>query len=525
MATNPGQDWSAETKESEDNNLTQVPLTDDSPEDKQQTKPQEEEEAKDPEPKPTLETEEDDDIEDIPIDINPTKPDEVPSSNTELPLSANKSNDDSADLAPKPFEQPSQEGSSSSPSQHKKTASTSSVHHYYINSVVSDPQKEQDGSQNAYISYLITTETNSPTFQSSHPKVRRRFSDFFFLYTFLFNEYPACAVPPLPDKSRLEYIKGDRFGPEFTLKRATSLNRFLTRISLHPILRKSDAYVYFLESNEWHAYRKSLAARHQTAIANGTMSGDGVLDNLSDSLLNAFSKVNTVNDEFVEVKEKMDKLDENLIQVEKSLMRVVRRQGDLSHDLDDLSQQLIRLAGIETNLDKELVAFANGTAFMSRAYTTLRDQTDADYIVSLRDLQNYVTCIKALLKLREQKQLDQEALIDYLNKAVSEKQSIISGSGSKNFFRARIEDVRGIDHQNAKAERLKKLDIKIEHLTHEVENVKKSSETFHDLALNEIAIFENTKATEMKETLNSLADNHIEFYQSLINEWNSLLAI
>lgn len=34
----------------------------------------------------------------------------------------------------------------------------------YIKSTVSDPQKEQDGSQNPFISYLITTEVRSPTF-------------------------------------------------------------------------------------------------------------------------------------------------------------------------------------------------------------------------------------------------------------------------------------------------------------------------------------------------------------------------
>lgn len=409
--------------------------------------------------------------------------------------------------------------SNSHPS-NKKNSSNTTPHtpNTYIHTLVSDPQKEQDGSQNAYISYLITTNTNVPTFQSSVVKVRRRFSDFYFLYSFLLNEYPACAVPPLPDKNRLEYIKGDRFGPEFTLKRATSLNRFLNRISLHPILKKASTFLIFLESNDWNAHKRSLTIRQTTSHESPS-----VLDGFSDSLLNAFAKINIPNDEFIELRDKMDKLDDNLLQVEKSFLRVIRRESDLSHDFDDLSEQLIRLAGLEQNLESEFISFANATAFISRAIQTLKDQTDGDYLVSLRDLQNYVTSMKALLKLKEQKQLDYEALTDYLSKAEAEKQSIISGAGSKNFFRARIEDVRGIDHENAKSERLRKLESKINSLSQEVDHVKSASETFQDLAINEFAVFENTKAHEMKETLNTLADNHIIFYQSLISEWTSLL--
>lgn len=391
----------------------------------------------------------------------------------------------------------------------------------FINSLVSDPQKEQDGSQNAYISYLISTETNVPVFQNTFARVRRRFSDFYFLYSFLAAEYPACAVPPLPDKSRLEYIKGDRFGPEFTLKRAASLSRYLSRIASHPILRKSNTFVVFLESNDWNAHKRLVSSKIAAKV---TAESSGVLDGLSDSLLNAFNKVSAPPpSEFVEAKEKMDKLDDNLVQVEKSFLRVIRRQGDIAGDFNDLSEQLVRLAGLEQNLEPQFCSFANGTAFLARSNQTLRDQIDGDYIVFLRDLQNYVTSMKVLLKIREQKQLDYEALGDYLQRAVAEKQGILSGGGSKNFFRARLEDVRGINHEASKHDRLRKLDSKIESLEHEVQDVKALTGTFQELALNEFQIFDNTKEKEMKNTLSGLADNHIHFYESLIQEWSALL--
>jgi sorting nexin-4 len=41
-------------------------------------------------------------------------------------------------------------------------------------------------------------------FNSSKPRpVRRRYQDFVWLHTTLSLEYPACIVPPLPEKHRL----------------------------------------------------------------------------------------------------------------------------------------------------------------------------------------------------------------------------------------------------------------------------------------------------------------------------------
>lgn len=68
---------------------------------------------------------------------------------------------------------------------------------------VSDPQKELEGTQNQYITYLVTTESDFPAFQSPEFRVRRRFSDFVYLYNVIVRDYPACAVPPLPDKQRM----------------------------------------------------------------------------------------------------------------------------------------------------------------------------------------------------------------------------------------------------------------------------------------------------------------------------------
>lgn len=387
----------------------------------------------------------------------------------------------------------------------------------YFHSTVNDPLKEQDGSQNAYVTYLVTTESNSPTFQSSTMRVRRRFSDFYFLYSMLYMEFAAVAVPPLPDKSRLEYVKGDRFGLDFTLKRANSLQRFLDRIAQHPILKQSSLYLNFLETTDWNAYKRSISARHQQVLQE-----NGMLEGVTDTFLNAFAKMSQPDNEMQEVKERVNKLEENLAQVERVLSKVTRKQGDISNDFQEFSEQLLKLSALEKNLETEISSIANGTLNYSREIGSLREQIDGDYIISLRDMQNYVVAVKGLIKLREQKQLDYEALTDYLQRAKAEKDSITSG-GASNFILNKIEDVRGINHAAARNERLHKVESKISALTEEISNVKQSSESFKEQALNEVDIFESIKRKEMKTALGSLADSHIAFYQNVIKHWEQIL--
>lgn len=50
---------------------------------------------------------------------------------------------------------------------------------------------------------------------------------------------------------KIEYVKGDRFSNDFIEKRRISLERFIERITRHPILRKAEFFIMFLESSEF----------------------------------------------------------------------------------------------------------------------------------------------------------------------------------------------------------------------------------------------------------------------------------
>ncbi|KAK4100738.1 hypothetical protein N658DRAFT_450828 [Parathielavia hyrcaniae] len=416
---------------------------------------------------------------------------------------------------------------------------------------VSEPHKENDGTKDAYVSYLITTHTTFPSFQRPNTSVRRRFTDFVFLYKVLCREYQGCAVPPLPDKQRMEYVRGDRFGPDFTARRGYSLQRFLSRIALHPELRRAGILHTFLESPDWNATMRSRAGRLGPAGAGGdglghsptaaTTSGSGgggggggVFDSFADSFMNAFTKVHKPDRRFIEVKETTDKLDEDLNNVEKVVARVARREADLETDLKDLAEQFQKLITLEPGVESAVHAFAASVEDTAAGLKKLKDHTDQDYLSSLRDMVAYSGALKALLRAREQKQLDYEQLTEYLNKATAERDALASGgghgyyssgggplAGAGGFIRSKIEDVRGVDHEQARRDRQRKLELRIDELTREVENARAESDEFGDHVVKEVGSFEWIKKVEFKRQFGGLVDSHIEFYGGVAETWEA----
>ncbi|KXJ91333.1 hypothetical protein Micbo1qcDRAFT_163011, partial [Microdochium bolleyi] len=55
---------------------------------------------------------------------------------------------------------------------------------------VSEPRKESDGTKDAFVSYLVTTNSTFAVFQKPTFTARRRFTDFLYLYKSLSREYP-----------------------------------------------------------------------------------------------------------------------------------------------------------------------------------------------------------------------------------------------------------------------------------------------------------------------------------------------
>ena len=107
--------------------------------------------------------------------------------------------------------------------------------------------------------------------------------------------------------------------------------------------------------------------------------------------------------------------------------------------------------------------------------TTLQTQTTTDpFLNHLHALLSYSHANRAVLKLRDQKQLDFEELSDYLSGVTAERDrlsAVISGhAGSTGlglgaYLRERVDAMRGMDDDRARVQRMKKLDAKIKEVS------------------------------------------------------------
>ncbi|CAG8433630.1 1200_t:CDS:10 [Ambispora gerdemannii] len=368
---------------------------------------------------------------------------------------------------PKINEQDTQEHST-----HQYTPSVEIPAAYPMVITVTDAKKELDGTKDAFISYLITTKTTLETFTASTVGVRRRFQDFVLLHNALTRDFAACVVPPLPDKHRLEYITGDRFGPEFVEKRRASLQRMLERLARHPSLQKSEYFRIFLESREWN--NESL---------NRQKKGDGVLENL-----------------------------------------------DLEADYIEFGSSIAGLGQLETGIQEPLERFGKTIAEFSDAWKKMTEREEQEYMTQIRDFLNYCHCVKVgenVLKLRDQKQVDFEALSDYLQSATIEHENLLStgksSTGFSAYVREKVDNIKGVDHEQVKKERLAKLETKITELKEEVESSNDISNAFSNEVGKEYEVFQIAKNAELKECLLAYTDSHVEFYKQGINLWEEII--
>ncbi|KAJ3516365.1 hypothetical protein NLJ89_g1172 [Agrocybe chaxingu] len=395
----------------------------------------------------------------------------------------------------------------------------------YLIPSVRDPVKELADTKDAYVSYL----TNLPIFSTPNPSARRRFQDFVFLRSHLVRDFPACVVPALPDKHRLEYITGDRFSPEFMERRRLDLHRFLERLARHPTLQRSTLLRAFFESTEWHVHM------HQH-VAHPPMNeqSQGIIDNISDTLLNAFSRVRKPDERFLAMRENVDKFEEGLVLTERLFTRVRSRTSDLTADYHDLAVAVQGLGFLESGITDPLNHFSNTLLEFSALLRHTTQTTTDPLLVHLHSLLTYSHANRAVLKLRDQKQLDFEELSDYLSGVTSERDrlaAVISGhAGSTGlgigaYLKDRVDAIRGADDDRSRVEKMRKLDIKIKELQDAVTTAHETSDAFSDETLREQTIFQHAKEAEMKEMLGNLADGQIEFYKAAMEEWDRIIPV
>ncbi|KAI9020684.1 hypothetical protein CLU79DRAFT_836052 [Phycomyces nitens] len=382
-----------------------------------------------------------------------------------------------------------------------------------------ETEKHMDSPQGAYVAYLVSCMTSLRTFSSHQSRpVWRRFQDFVWLHNALTLEFPACIIPPLPDRR-------DRFSKEFIERRKWSLQWFLDRIAKHPQLQLSQSVRIFLESNDFQNDKRMQSRRVSPAAS--------VLESIGGSLFNAFTKVKKPDERFVEMKENFDKIHDNLDTVERLYSRISKRQQDLQQDYAGFAESMQGFSVMESEIAVPLQKFSETTREYSLLMKAMTTQEDVLFLNEIHELLAYCHSAKAALRARDQKQVEFEALSGYLQQAVQDRERTLyptrysSGSSLNitDFFTEKLNEVRGIDVQRARRDKLDRLDHRIKELEGEVARTNDISNNFSSQVLKESEIFEKAKNKELKQGLTAYADSHIDFFKNGVLTWEKILPV
>ena len=124
----------------------------------------------------------------------------------------------------------------------------------------------------------------------------------------------------------------------------------------------------------------------------------GVGGYIPDVFVNAFTKLHKTDRKWIEIRERADKLDEDIGHVEKLMARIVRKEGEIGLDYAEMSGQVNKLQSLEPNLAEAFASFARALDSTAMATTLLKETTDTSYFESLRDLSSYLASLRGLLK-------------------------------------------------------------------------------------------------------------------------------
>ncbi|KAJ1564380.1 intercellular trafficking and secretion [Nowakowskiella sp. JEL0078] len=353
---------------------------------------------------------------------------------------------------------------------------------------VSDPQRHGEGN-GSFVTYLVTTkvmcvlcgyfltsfvpiiiQTVLDSFRVPEMSLRRRFQDFDWLHKSLLDEIPACILPSLPDKHRIEYLAGDRFSPEFIEKRRLSLEQYMNRLSRHPTIQKTNTLKKFLEVSDLRFDREMRKRENH------------VLENISDTLMNAFTKLQNPDDTFINAKTNVDKFEFNLVIVEKLQSRLLKQQADLEKDFLELSDGINALGQMETQISKPLNEFGETMQRMCVNMKEKKNREDSQFFSKIREYIVYCQNLKDVLRLRDQKQLDFEELTQVLKNTQEDKEKTSNPArynrGLGAFIKERYHEIQGIDAEIARKTKLERLERKVNELQEAVDASREISDTF-----------------------------------------------
>lgn len=440
---------------------------------------------------------------------------------------------------------------------------------YTLESSVQQPIKDMDSLLKPFMNYLIVTKTNNPlVLKLNHLPVpeesdgnqvpdvvelstRRRYGDFRYLHDSLSKDYPTLVIPPLPLKLNLKYLTGDTFSNAFIKKRLHLLNTFIRFITNHKILSQLSVFhLFILDLSDWNTFTKLLKLKDvEEQLGFGRMN-----EELADTFMNFMtpSKYKQENNkEILDISEKLKRLYENLVRLNRLFTKLNKKHNDLSFDYSQFSKQINKLSQVAASLDSNgagtaaadlamvnnFQVFAEALEYFADLWKNLHAYFDELFLVSLKNCAKYIVSLTNLINLQHNKRIDLQVLQDYHNKAQAEL--IAMGGTTSAASGAQGYQSQGLVGNTAQLIRdtlstlalgliglaltdnkMAKVQSRINQLQHEIDiQTKLVNELTNNIVCEEYPNWDRFNKNEVKEAMVGMCDQQILFYQGLIDNW------
>lgn len=430
-------------------------------------------------------------------------------------------------------------------SQHSMTFSIfSSSSSGYLKITVSNPQKEQEASNsivpggNTYVTYLITTRTNIAEFGGSEFSVRRRFKDVVTLADRLSESYRGFFVPPRPDKSVVESQVMQK--QEFVEQRRVALEKYLSRLAAHPVIKKSDELRIFLKiqgklplpattdtklPKQWFGDSASMVERQEVVQpAKGGRDFMRLFKELKQSMAYDWgaAKPPLVEEdkEFLERKEKLHDLEQQISNASKQAESLVKAQQDIGETMGELGLAFIKLTKFENEealfnsqrlraADMKNVATAAVKA--SRLYRESNSQT-VKHLDTLHDYLGLMLAVRNAFSDRSSALLTVQTLLSELSSLQSRAQKLEVAS-SKTFGgdRSRIRKLEELKETITVTEDAKNYAVR------EYEQIKESNRS-------ELERLDRERHSDFLNMIKGFAINQMGYAEKIASVWGKVVA-
>ncbi|XP_041474851.1 sorting nexin-30-like isoform X4 [Lytechinus variegatus] len=274
---------------------------------------------------------------------------------------------------------------------------------------VDDPMRHT-GKMESFVSYRVTTKTTRSSFDNPEYSVRRRYQDFLWLRQKLAEVQPTHLVPPLPEKQSMRL---DRFAPEFLAARRRALNKFLERISQHPVLSFNENLQIFLTAKAW-----ELAAHRRQSTSLMSRMGSSLRTSTTAALLRNRSPEFTVMGEYVQM------LGEKLGSVERISLRILQESKEYVGELKMYSPAFRLWSNSESDLTIPLTKMADCVDICINSVEDQNTYQETDFLPLVKEYSLYTESIKSVLKKRDQFQMEHELAVEELNKKKNEREQL-----------------------------------------------------------------------------------------------------